>query len=523
MTAPEPPTGFGPYRLDRAGGRLLRDDKPIPLGRRAFDTLLALLDANGETLSKDTLLATVWPGLVVEENNLQVQISALRKALGDGWIATVPGRGYRLATVPPTTASPPTDASPPLPDRPSIAVLPFANLSGDPDHAFVADGIAEDILTELSRDHRLFVIARASSFAYRDRDADIRAIGRDLGVRYVLDGSLRRAGDAWRLTVRLNDAVAGTAVWSERYDRAGADLLALQDEITAAVTLAVGIALDGAERERAASRPTANLSAWESYQRGMWHWARGGAEETRTAIGFFERAHQQDPAFALPLLALARTTDNLTNIYAVIPFDEGVARSLDYARRALALNPNDADSLAAVALLSLMAGDREASSAALRRAEAAANAGSVYFHRMRGLLFNVSDRPAEGRASLEQALRLDPQAPTRFIVESQIAYALFLEHRFAEAEQAHRAVLVTRPDHYFARLGIAVCLVRLGRIADARSYLAEIAAVDPVRLSRVARQQVTWFGPTLSAALADCLRIAGWAEPASAPGQVSPT
>src|SRR5215469_5495127 len=146
----DPPAGFGPFRLDRPGRQLLRDGQPVPLGRRAFDTLVALVDADGATLTKDTLLAAVWPGLIVEENNLQVQISTLRKALGDGWIITVPGRGYRFSTTPPEAPAP--LATPPqLPDKPSIAVLPFQNMSGDPEQEYFADGMVEEIITGLSR------------------------------------------------------------------------------------------------------------------------------------------------------------------------------------------------------------------------------------------------------------------------------------------------------------------------------------------------------------------------------------
>jgi DNA-binding winged helix-turn-helix (wHTH) protein len=166
---------FGPFRLDRRNRSLTRDGAPVSVGGRALDVLVVLASAAGETVGKDALLDQVWPGLIVEENNLQVQISALRKVLGDGWIVTVPGRGYRL-TVPSVGADASTrsadalpEVAPALPNRPSIAVLAFANMSGEPTQEYVSDGIADDILTELSRNRSLFVIARTSSFTYTNR------------------------------------------------------------------------------------------------------------------------------------------------------------------------------------------------------------------------------------------------------------------------------------------------------------------------------------------------------------------
>lgn len=167
---------FGPFRLDRPGRSLTRDGIEIILGRRAFDVLCALAAAGGEAVAKDALLDQVWPGLTVEENNLQVQISALRKALGDGFITTIPGRGYRLTMAPPRGPLKPDVTA----GKPSIAVLPFTNMSGDIEQEYFAYGVADDIITELARVRSLFVIARNSSFAYRGRAVDVRQIAREL-------------------------------------------------------------------------------------------------------------------------------------------------------------------------------------------------------------------------------------------------------------------------------------------------------------------------------------------------------
>lgn len=254
---------FGPFRLDRRGRRLTRAGAEVPLGGRAFDVLCALAAAGGEAVAKDTLLDQVWPGLTVEENNLQVQISALRKALGDGMIVTIPGRGYRLTMTP-------FDEPPLAPDaptgKPSIAVLPFANRSGDIEQEYFADAVADDIITDLSRDRSLFVIARTSSFAYRAHAADVRQIARELGVRYILEGSVRRGVDRLRVTAQLIDAETGNHLWADRYDRSFQDLFALQDEIAAEVSKAISPAVAGAEQRRTLRRRPESLSAWEAYQ-----------------------------------------------------------------------------------------------------------------------------------------------------------------------------------------------------------------------------------------------------------------
>jgi TolB-like protein len=210
--------------------RLLVDGEPAALGARAFDVLLALVEQPGALLTKEQLLDRVWPGLVVEENNLAAQVSALRKVLGGEVIATIPGRGYRFSarmdTVTPALAPKVGEIDLSLPDKPSIAVLPFSNLSGDPEQGYFTDGVTEDIITELSRFHSLFVIARNSTFSYKHRVVDVRTVATELGVRYVLEGSIRRVGDRIRVTGQLIDALTGNHIWAERYDRVVEDIKA---------------------------------------------------------------------------------------------------------------------------------------------------------------------------------------------------------------------------------------------------------------------------------------------------------
>lgn len=203
----EPRHSFGPFVLDAGRGLLQRDGKSVAIGQRGRALLEALLDAEGGTVTKADLMDRAWPGTIVEEGNLTVQIAALRKSLGtapDGqeWIATVPRQGYRL--IRPASAAREADAV--LSAKPALAVLPFANLSGDPDQDWFADGVVEDIITALSRFRSFAAIARNSSFVYKGRAVDIRQVAKELGVRYVLEGSVRRAGDRLRITAQLVEA-----------------------------------------------------------------------------------------------------------------------------------------------------------------------------------------------------------------------------------------------------------------------------------------------------------------------------
>src|SRR5207237_829743 len=178
----------------------------------------------------------------------------------------------------------------PLPDKPSIAVLPFANMSSDPEQEFFADGIAEEIITALSRFPSLFVIARNSCFTYKARAVDVKQVGRELGVRYVLEGSLRKAGNRLRVTAQLVEAETGNHVWAERYDRDPADIFAVQDEISLAVTTAIAPAVAQAEQQRAMRKPPDSLDAWAAYQRGLWHLGKANADDNARAESFFRRA-----------------------------------------------------------------------------------------------------------------------------------------------------------------------------------------------------------------------------------------
>src|SRR5712672_997500 len=295
---------LGSFRFDLRQRELKRDGLPVQLGSRVRDILWVLASANGEVVSKDELMTRVWPGLVVEENNVQVHISALRKALDEGkdgqaYVVTVPGRGYRLVGTQsaPSTAicDVETRPGPVIPDKPSIAVLPFQNMSGDVEQEYFADGVVEEIITALSRFSGLFVIARNSSFTYKGRSVDIKQVGSELGVRYVLEGSVRRGGDRVRITGQLIDAATGTHLWADRFEGALKDLFELQDQITMSVVGAIAPRLEQAEIGRAKRKPTQSLDAYDFYMRGLEHYYQDNHESIAQAMRLFSRAVQLDP------------------------------------------------------------------------------------------------------------------------------------------------------------------------------------------------------------------------------------
>ena len=297
-----------------------------------------------------------------------------------------------------------------LPDKPSIAVLSFTNMSTDAEQEFFADGIAEDIITELSRSRSLFVIARNSSFVYKGRPTAIRDVGRELGVRYVLEGSVRKASNRVRVTAQLIEATTGGHVWAERYDRELADIFSVQDEITASVSTAIHPALERSERERAVRKPADDLDAWESYHRGMWHFSRIEAGDNETARGFFRRAVELDPQFARAVAALALTYLNEITLFRPQQRAVNIPLALESASHAVAIDATEAMGHAALARALWMSG-RHAESLVTADTAVHLEPNSPAAHGALGGARLWSGRPAEAIEPLESAMRLSPFDP----------------------------------------------------------------------------------------------------------------
>ena len=340
-------SGFGPFELDSTSFSLLRDGKPVAIGQRGFRLLEALLAADGATVSKARLLESGWHGAIVEDGNLSVQIAALRKALGvrsDGreWIITVPRTGYRLLAAPPEAA--PGTTSP----IPSVAVLPFQNLSGDPGQDYFADGVVEDIITALSRFRSFAVIARNSSFAYRDRAMDVRAVARELGVRYVLEGSVRRAGTRLRIAAQLIDAEPGTQLWGQNFEGTIEDVFDVQDRITESVVAIVEPHIRQAEIERSRRERPGSMAAYDLHLRALPKLFSVRADDNAEAVGIFRSALALEPDSGLLLIraAFALMTRRAMGWDPLGPDD--LEQVTQMTRRALSLSPDDGEVLARI-------------------------------------------------------------------------------------------------------------------------------------------------------------------------------
>jgi adenylate cyclase len=316
-----------------------------------------------------------------------------------------------VAATMPAGAAGPGAAALALPDKPSIAVLPFVNMSSDPEQEYFVDGMVEDLITKLSRLRWLFVIARNSSFTYKGQALDIRRVGRELGVRYVLEGSVRRGGNRVRVTAQLIEAESGHHVWADRYDRGVEDIFAVQDEIGDTISATLGPEISAAERERAARKPPESLDVWECYHRGMWHYAKVEAAETTRARGFFTRAVELEPEFAAAHAAIALTYFTETTVFRPpLMRRELIPHVAAHARRAIAADP--ANAIAHFALSSaLMLSGRHPESIAEAEVAVGLDPNSAWSHGGRGGALAFGGRPSDAIEPLRTAMRLSPFDP----------------------------------------------------------------------------------------------------------------
>jgi len=476
---------FGRFRLDRARRELRRGNEPVRLGGRALDILCVLASADGTVVSKDELMARVWGGVIVEENNLQVHISALRKAIeeektGERWIITVPGRGYLLRRSHdlPAAESPVPAPSLPVADEPSLAVLPFHNLSGDPEQEYFADGMVEEIITALARIRWLFVGARNSSFTYKGQNVDVKQVGRELGVRYVLEGSVRKSGNRVRITCQLIDAGTGAHLWADHFDGSLEDVFELQDKVASSVAGVIEPTLQEAETARSTGRLTPDLTAYDLYLRAhamVWSSARQIPE----VLALLEEAIERDPHYGPALVWAAMCCYRLCLDGSGTDPDSDRRKCIDFAQRALQTAGDDPDVIVNAALpLSYFGKDIDIMITLVDRA-LALNPNFARGWHVAGILRLFAGQPDIAIAHVETSLLLSPRARVGTSL-SVIGQAHFFARRFDEA--VPKLLLAIQGDPSFAvpYRFLAACYAHMGRLAEAREIVSRLRAISSV-------------------------------------------
>ena len=402
----------------------------------------------------------------------------------------------------------------PLPDKPSVAVLPFHNMSGDPEQEYFADGIGEDVITALSRYPSLFVIARNSCFTYKGRAVDVKQVARELGVRYVLEGSLRKSGNRIRVTAQLVEAETGNHIWADRYDRDLANIFAVQDEITEAVTIAIAPAIAEAELRRAVRRPMGNLDAWAAYQRGLWHVFKISRDDDALAQKYFQQAIDIDPAFAGGYKGLAVACLQSATVLQTRGSVEAYRSAETLARWAIALDPADAEAHSTLAAAMLRHGDYEG---ALTEVEIASliSPNLALAHGTLGETLIFSGRPKEGLAAVQTSIRLDPHDPKLPLRLNNLALGLYLSGEYEAAVEAAKRAIRANPDFPLAYRWLAAALGQLGRTAEAKETLEKAIAISPATFDLYVRRRMPWHRPEDYAHMLDGLRKAGWKDQAA--------
>jgi adenylate cyclase len=383
-----------------------------------------------------------------------------------------PVRAYHVERPPPSRP----DALP-LPDKPSIAVLPFQNMSGDLDQDYFSDGITEDIITALSKLHWIFVIARNSTFAYKGKSPDIRVVARELGVHYILEGSVRKSGDRIRISAQLIDAKTGAHVWAERYDRAVADIFVVQDEITESVVGALEPQLYAAENLRFQKKAPESLDAWGCVMRAMpyvWTWA---AEDNETGLRLLERATAIDPGYARATGLLGWTYAARAHLGVADPH-EMLAKALALAERAIDQDTNDPWAHLAAGYVHMVA--RHFQPAVNQLSEAInRNPSFAIAHMLMSGTYGYGGKPDEGMRHIEIAMRLSPRDSFQPANLSNIGTCHFMAGRYSEATEFQRRAVQLRPHFGTAWRSLAASAGMAGHIAMAASALSSALRLQP--------------------------------------------
>ena len=505
---------FGDCALDPARRELCRGGEAVHIEPQVFDLLLHLIENRDHVVSKDDLLSAVWQGRIVSESTLSTRINAARSAIGDSGerqqlIRTVARRGLRFVgevkqePIEPRNPDATTRASD---GRPAIAVLPFANMSGDPTQDYFSDGISEDIITDLSRWHRLAVQSRSASFRYRGAAVDLARVARELNVRYIVEGSVRRLGERIRISAQLIDTETGNHVWAERFDREIADVFKVQDEVAQTIVSTLVGRVQAADAERARRKPPASLAAYECVLHGNalpWNDPGGAAEATR----LFEQAIEIDPGygFAHALLAVMRYREWRDDLCG--SSDAALNEAHRLATRAVELAGNESTCFSILSQVCLLRRSFDLALQHMRRA-IEINATNQWNTADMGSVISYVGRAAEALAWFKRAKEIDPYFDAAWYQHNLGLAHLILRNYEQALEEFERSS--TRP--YRIAAYMAGCHGRLGATSRARALASECLEKKPdFTIGRwIAKEP--FKDPADAAHLAECLRAAGMPE-----------
>jgi len=481
--------------LDTDTRELLRGNVAIAMQPQVFDLLTYLVQNRERVVSKDELLADLWGGRTVADSTLATHVNAARKAIGDSGeeqklIRTVARKGFRFigeVHVPPgiqepapaATAAPqrPLRAALPSSERPAIAVLPFVNMSGEAQQEYFSDGITEDIITALSKLRWFFVIARNSTFSYKGRTVHVKQIAEELGVGYVVEGSVRKDGGRVRITTQLIDASTGSHVWADRYDRELADVFSMQDEITNAIVATIEPQLYAAENFRGRRKPPESLDAWDLVMRALWHFWRMTREDNLHAQALLHQAIAIDPNYAQALAVLAFSH----TFGAQMGWEDSTVTAPIAERTASqAIRADGDDPWAHLALASAFA-----------RAGRLADAFTAFETTLRlnpnfplalgyyGMALSWAGRWREGAEAAHRAMRLSPRDPLSAFYHAAAAYAAYVGRDYVEAIRLARASVRQRADLVGAWRVLTAAAGMAGDMDLARESLVELRRTQP--------------------------------------------
>ncbi len=484
--------------LDSNRRELRRGSEPIAVEPQVFDLLVYLVENRDRVVSKNDLIASIWGGRIVSDSTLTSRINAARKAVGDSGeeqklIRTIARKGLRFVgsvhtqssgAEPAQATAPPADEihessrpALPLPDRPAIAVLPFVNMSGDPEQEYFSDGISEDIITALSKLRWFFVIARNSSFIYKGKAVHMKQIAEELGVHYVVEGSVRKSGDRVRITAQLNDAATGSHIWAERYDRGLADVFAVQDEITEAIVAAIEPQLYAAENFRARRKPPDSMDAWDLVMRALSHYWRVTRQDNLVAQALLEKAIAIDPNYGQALGVLATSymfTAHMgwADMATAAPIAERAALA---AILADSEDPWAHHALGCVYLFTRRFEDSLAEFELALRLNPNFSLAQGYF----GLALSYWGRWEEADLAARRALRLSPRDPHSGVYYGIAAYAQFLGRNYDEAMRLSREAIRRRSDFVGAHRVLTAAAGMAGKDDIASTALQELRRAQP--------------------------------------------